>query len=151
LNSRVILLIDDSSDDRFLLKRSISKAGILNPVHEVSSGHEAIQYISGTGKFSDRIKFPSPSILLLDLQMPEGDGFEVLDWIKRKSTVHGLLVIVLTRAEEIRHINKAYALGANSFLTKPGEEKEMDGLISSFREFWLLRNRQAEIQTERGK
>ena len=62
-------------------------------------------------------------MILLDLNMPDGDGFDVLTWIRNKYPNGGLLVVVLTRVEEIRKINRAYSLGANSFLTKPGNRK----------------------------
>jgi DNA-binding NarL/FixJ family response regulator len=72
--------------------------------------------------------------------MPDGDGFEVLQWIRNKFPQGGLLVVVLTRVEEIRKINRAYSLGANSFLTKPGNAEELHELIHIFTGYWLLRN-----------
>lgn len=138
---RRILIADDSSDDLFLLKRAFATAGIINPVSEVRSGREAIAYIKGEGRFADREQYPTPGILLLDLHMPDGDGFTVLEWLRNKHGSNGLLVIVLSRVDEIKNINRAYALGANSFLTKPGEKAELEGLIRSFKDYWLLRNR----------
>lgn len=136
-----ILLVDDSTDDVLLLKRAFSKAGVANPINWVKSGRDAIAYLNGVAPFDDRMKYPLPSVILLDLQMPDGDGFEVLQWIRNKFPSGGLLVVVLTRVEEIRKINRAYSLGANSFLTKPGRVEELQELINIFSGYWLLRNR----------
>src|SRR5436190_17090853 len=140
-HSQVILLVDDDKDDRFLLRRSFATAGIPNPLYEVTGGAKAIAYLAGEGQYSDRNLFPLPGIILLDLNMPGVDGFDVLQWIRSKMPVQGLLIIVLSRVEHIREVNRAYALGANSFLTKPGPEKELDGIIASFRDYWILQNR----------
>jgi CheY-like chemotaxis protein len=136
-----ILVVDDSSDDFLLLKRAFSKAGVVNPVYWVRSGSEAIQYLNGSGPYADRDASPIPSVILLDLNMPDGDGFDVLTWIRNKYPNGGLLVVVLTRVEEIRKINRAYSLGANSFLTKPGNAEELQELVNIFSGYWLLNNR----------
>lgn len=139
--NRLILLVDDSEDDRILLKRAFTKAGVLNPVHEATSGWEAIQYLEGAGPYQDRTTYPFPGILMLDLNMPHVNGFQVLQWVRDKLISAPFLVIVLSRLDEIKNINRAYALGANSFLTKPGEEEELQSLIRSFHDYWILRNR----------
>ncbi len=141
-----ILIVDDSSDDVLLLKRAFKKSGVANPIHRVKSGSEAIAYLQGISPFEDRNKHPMPSVILLDLQMPEGDGFDVLQWIRNKFPSGGLLVVVLTHVEELRKINRAYALGANSFLTKPGSAEELQELIRIFSGYWLLTNRMPERQ-----
>lgn len=139
-----ILIVDDSSDDFLLLKRAFAKAGVVNPIYWVRSGSEAIQYLSGNGPYENRQNFPIPSVILLDLNMPDGDGFDVLTWIRNKYPSGGLLVVVLTRVEEIKKINRAYKLGANSFLTKPGSTEELQELINIFTGYWLLNNRAPE-------
>jgi CheY-like chemotaxis protein len=139
-----ILIVDDSSDDVILLKRAFKKTGVANPLHWVKSGREAIAYLQGISPFEDRSKHPLPNVILLDLQMPDGDGFDVLQWIRNKFPSGGLLVVVLTRVEELRKINRAYALGANSFLTKPGSPEELQELIRIFSGYWLLTNRMPE-------
>lgn len=136
----LILVVDDSSDDVMLLKRAFARNGVANPIFSVNSGRQAIAYLNGEPPYADRERHPIPSVILLDLQMPDGDGFEVLQWIRNKFPQGGLLVVVLTRVEEIRKINRAYSLGANSFLTKPGNPEELHELIQIFTGYWLLRN-----------
>ena len=140
-NAPTILIVDDSSDDILLLKRAFAKTGVVNPLFWVRSGSEAIQYLSWVGPYEDRDSYPIPSVILLDLNMPDGDGFEVLTWIRNKYPSGGLLVVVLTHVEEIKKINRAYKLGANSFLTKPGSPEELQELINIFSGYWLLNNR----------
>jgi CheY-like chemotaxis protein len=139
--NQVILLADDDPNDRFLIRRAFERIGIENPLFEVEDGTEAIAYLSGAGEYVDRAKYPFPGILLLDLQMPRVGGLEVLEWIRSKLTIPGLLIVVLSRNDEIRQVNRAYALGANSFLTKPGAEQELESLIASFRDYWILKNK----------
>jgi CheY-like chemotaxis protein len=146
--SRLILIAEDSSDDLLLLKRSFAKAGIINPTSIVRSGREVIAYLSGEGIYADRSQYPFPGILLLDIHMPDGNGFEVLEWKRDKLPVKGLLTIVLSRLEEISNINRAYALGANSFLTKPGNPEELQGLIRVFHDYWILRNKAPAIEQQ---
>lgn len=140
-----ILIVDDSSDDFVLLKRAFTKTGVENPIYWVRSGSEAIKYLNGNDAYHDRNLYPVPSVILLDLNMPDGDGFDVLTWIRNKYPSGGLLVVVLTRVEEIRKINRAYALGANSFLTKPGNPEDLQELINIFSGYWLLNNRLPQV------
>lgn len=141
-------MVDDDPNDRFLLRRAFAKTGVVNPVLELNSGAAAIAYLKGDPPYANRAEHPFPAILLLDLNMPGTDGFAVLKWIKDKLTVSGLLIIVLSRLDEIKNINRAYQLGANSFLTKPGDPAELEDLIRSFHDYWLIRNKRPENSGE---
>lgn len=115
----VILLVEDSEEDILLMRRALLVANIVNPLQVVRSGEEALDYLSGTGRYTNRAEFPLPGIVLLDLKMPGTDGFEVLSWIRRSPDLGGLLVIVLTSSNHMDHVTRAYEIGANSFLVKP--------------------------------
>ena len=80
----LILLAEDDENDIALFRRALANADIRNPVEIVRDGDEAIAYLKGEGKFSDRTKYPLPALMLLDLNMPRRDGFQVLDWIRRQ-------------------------------------------------------------------
>src|SRR5262249_48425052 len=69
--------------------------------------------------YTDRVVYPVPDLLLLDIKMPGTDGFEVLRWIREQPQFAGMCVVMLTSSDEIRDVNRAYKLGANSFLVKP--------------------------------
>lgn len=72
-----MLLAEDDEDHVLLIQRAFKEAGILNPLHVVPDGEEAIAYLNGDGKYADRKEFPLPCLLLLDLKMPNKNGFEV--------------------------------------------------------------------------
>jgi CheY-like chemotaxis protein len=141
----LILLVEDREDDVLLLKRSFQKAGISNPVQLVGNGEEALDYLSGTGKYSNRAEFPLPDLVLLDLKMPKVDGFEVLRWIRTQRELSGMRVVVLSSSESIRDVNLAYALGANSFLVKPSDFNDYVELSGFINEYWFVLSKAPQV------
>jgi two-component system response regulator len=91
-----ILLADDSPDDVFLIRSAFSKSGFEDPIYVVSNGEQVLQYLKGEGPYADRKRFPVPHLLLLDLNMPRMNGFDVLSWIRGRQEWMCLPVIVLT-------------------------------------------------------
>ena len=134
----VILLVEDRDDDITILLRSFQKAGITNPIHVVKDGQQAIEYLSGVGPYSNRDNHPLPDLLLLDLKMPKVDGFEVLHWIRTNPQLSTLRVIVLTSSDDIRDVNHAYRLGANSFLVKPTDPTGFVELGNFIADNWFI-------------
>lgn len=133
-----ILLVEDREDDVTLVLRSFDKAGVTNPIQVVGDGEQAIAYLSGSGKYSNRNEHPLPELVLLDLKMPRVDGFEVLKWIRAHPQLSKLRVVVLTSSEDIRDLNLAYKLGANSFLVKPMDFNHFVELSSFIADNWFL-------------
>src|SRR5256714_10398929 len=119
--TRMILLAEDLEDDILLIRRAFTAAKITTPLFVVRDGDEATAYLSGTGKYANRAEFPLPNLILLDLKMPRLDGFDFLEWLRQQPQLKAIPVIVLTSSEDIADVNRAYALGANSFLVKPLE------------------------------
>jgi DNA-binding response OmpR family regulator len=117
----------------------MEKVGLANPVQVVSDGQQAIDYLSGAGKFADREKFPLPCLVLLDLKLPRVMGLDVLKWIRQQARV-ALPVIVLTASAESADIVAAYRLGANAFLTKPSESGKLEYMVKAIKDFWLTHN-----------
>lgn len=132
-----ILLAEDNEAHVILIKRSFVHARFVNPVQVVKDGAETIAYLSGAGPYADRKEFPFPSLLLLDLKMPNVDGFEVLEWIQREPMMRGLRIVVLTTSERIFDVKRAYELGASSFLTKPLALKDFIQLGAAIKGFWI--------------
>lgn len=114
-----ILLVEDNEDDVLLIRRAFERGLVGNPLESVRGGSEAIAYLNGDSPYWDRVKYPLPSLVLLDIKMPGADGFDVLRWIRRQPQFTRLCVVMLTSSDEIRDVNLAYKLGANSFLVKP--------------------------------
>ena len=137
----VILVAEDDEDYVLLIKQVFQKAHIPNPIHVVWNGEEAIAYLKGAGKYSNREEYPLPDIFLLDLKMPRVNGFEVLKWVRAQPTFGSLRILVLTSSDEIRDVNEAYQLGANSFLVKPLDFEDFTHLSRLIADFWFKASR----------
>jgi CheY-like chemotaxis protein len=133
----VILLAEDREDDIVLIREAFKKGGVPQPTHVVRDGEGAIAYLAGHGEYADRAEYPLPSLLLLDLKMPRLDGFDVLSWIKRQPSLRAIRVVVLTSSEDIFDVNRAYEMGANSFLVKPQDFDRFVEACYVIRNYWL--------------
>jgi CheY-like chemotaxis protein len=141
LDNQFILLVEDDPNDVLLIQRAFQKAGLRNTLKVVRDGEHAIEYLSGQGPHANRERFPLPFLLLLDLKMPGTDGFEVLRWVRGQPELKRLLVVVLTSSNLQADVDKAYEMGANSYLVKPVEFDEMVHLIQRFEAYWTEINR----------
>jgi len=137
----VILLAEDNEDDVFLMERALREAGIKNPLSIVEDGQEAIDYLSGSGPYADRQRYPLPAILFLDLKMPRKSGFDVLKWVRSNEALQTMVIVVLTSSEEPSDISRAYREGANSYLVKPPTGEELLTMAKQFKWYWLDLNR----------
>lgn len=135
-----ILLVEDNEDDVFFMKRSMKSVQIENPLQVVTDGQQAIDYLQGTGKYSNRDEYPLPCFILLDLKLPHKNGHEVLQWIREQPYLKNLVVIVLTTSRETRDLEKAYSLGANAFLVKPPGASQLTEMIEALKHFWISHN-----------
>ena len=132
-----ILLAEDDENDIMMLRRAARHARFTNPLSIVNDGEEVIAYLCGEGKYAHRRRYPLPGLLLLDLKMPRKNGFEVLQWIREQPQFTDLQVVVLSNSDEIRDINRAYELGANSFLVKPMFFSEYVGMLEALHSYCL--------------
>ncbi|HEX4262759.1 MAG TPA: response regulator [Verrucomicrobiae bacterium] len=135
-----VLVADDDENDIRLLTRAFLRAGINVPMKWVRDGEEAIQYLQGENPFTDRNAFPIPMLLLLDLKMPRTNGFEVLEWVRKQTGLRRLLVVVMTSSDEPEDVNRAYDLGANSFLKKPDDFDDLMRISRQLHEYWIQTN-----------
>lgn len=135
--SACFLLVEDREEDIVLVRRSFVRAKVLNPLQVVTSGAQAIAYLSGTGLYTDRLAFPMPSLVLLDLQMPGIDGFAVLKWIRQREALKELHVVILSSSDAMRDVSAAYRMGANSFLIKPIDFERFVEISQALGGFWL--------------
>jgi CheY-like chemotaxis protein len=132
-----ILLVEDSPDDVFFMKRALKQAGVTHSLQVAHDGQAALDYLSGEGPFANRGEFPYPSLVLLDLRMPRVPGFEVLKWIRDRVQFDCMPVIVFSSSKEERDIQKAYGLRANAFLVKSPDPKHLAEMIKAVAGFWL--------------
>jgi CheY-like chemotaxis protein len=141
LSDQFILLAEDDPNDTLLISRAFQKAGLGNVLKCVNDGEQAVEYLQGENEYADRARFPLPFLLLLDLKMPGTDGFEVLRWIRAQPDFKRLLVVVLTSSNLQADVDRAYELGANSYLVKPVEFNQMVNMIQRFEAYWTELNR----------
>ena len=130
-----IMLVDDSHDDAVLIRRSLKLAGLRDPVFHIHDSREAVAYLSGKGKHSNRRKYPLPDILLLDLKMPEVDGLQLLKWARSQPHLARLVIVVVTRTDDPRLIQMCYQLGANTFLSKDANSEELRNFVQFFEHY----------------
>lgn len=104
---------------------------------------------SGKGRYGDRVGFPLPCLLLLDLNLPKKSGLEVLKWIRNEPAVSTLPVIVLTSSLQDADVHRAYVQGANAYLVKPSAPGDLVRMAATIREFWLVHNRTLAQSWER--
>lgn len=138
--NRALLLVEDNEDDVFLMRRALKQAEIENPLYVVGDGAQAVDYLAGNGEFNDREQYPFPALVFLDLKLPFRSGHDVLAWIRKEAELVELVVVVLTSSDEPSDIDRAYKLGANSYLVKPPTLIQLRDLAKSFKWYWLHYN-----------
>jgi len=144
---RTILLAEDSENDVLLFRKAIERTGLPVSIQHVQDGEELMEYFQGKGKFSNRTRHPLPFLVLLDLKMPKKDGFDVLAWIRSQSHLKRLPVIIFSSSRQINDVNRAYDLGANSYLTKPSEFAELTEILSIVVQYWSDFSQHPDIET----
>src|SRR5205814_1131635 len=116
---------------------------LVNPLRIVRDGEDAVSYLAGTAPYSDRTRHPIPSLILLDLKLPRKSGLEVLAWLRGEASLKYTPVVVLSSSAETRDIEKAYALGVNSYLVKPVSFGDLLEMVKSIGMYWMILNRSA--------
>jgi CheY-like chemotaxis protein len=137
--TRTILLVEDEESDVFFMRQALQEAGALNPLQVASDGQQAIDYFKGTGNFANREEFPLPCLVLLDLKLPRVMGLDVLKWIRQQPGI-AVIVVILSSSREEADISTAYCLGANGYLVKPHDLKQLTDMAKSIKDFWLTQN-----------
>ena len=135
-----IALVEDNEDDLYFMTRALKEAEVDNPLQVLKTGREAIDYLSGAGIYGNRALHPMAFLMLMDLKLPDISGFEVLRWIKGHGRLQPLITIVLTTSGEAKDIERAYQLGANSFLVKASGSDGVLEQVKALKQYWLVHN-----------
>lgn len=128
-----ILIVEDSPDDLFLLRRAFSKLELDHLLEVATDGDAAIEYLQNP----DKIR---PRLVLLDLKLQKRSGFEVLAWIRQHPELKHLPVVILSSSTEPNDLQRAYELGANGYLEKPSLPEHMEAITQASSDFWLKWN-----------
>jgi CheY-like chemotaxis protein len=129
------LMAEDSPDDILITKRAWKKGNIKNKLYIVNNGEETLDFLYKKGEYVDA---PSISLMLLDLNMPKMNGFEVLEAIKKDTGLKSIPVIVLTTSNRDEDIQRAYYLGCNSYIVKPVNYDNFLKAVLEIQRYWIL-------------
>lgn len=135
--SILILIADDDAEDRMLIQDALDESRLKNQVQFVENGEELMDYLNHRNQFSDREKYPSPGLILLDLNMPKKDGREAIKEIKSDDTLKLIPIVVLTTSKAEEDIIRTYNLGVNSFITKPVTFSSLVDVMKTLSKYWF--------------
>jgi two-component system, response regulator len=135
-----ILLVEDNINDAELAIHALRKNNITTHITHLKDGAEALDFLFGEGKFAGRNTEIRPKLILLDLKMPKVSGLEVLEKLKENSLTKKIPVVVLTSSREHPDVEKAYLLGANSYIVKPVDFDNYRKTLTDLGIYWMLHN-----------
>jgi len=135
-----ILLVEDNQMDIELTLDAFRESRLSNIIHVATTGEMALDYLYGNGDFADRIKYPLPDLILLDIKLPGINGFEVLKEIKSKEKLKRIPVIILTSSQEEQDRAKGYDNYVNSYLIKPISFEGFLKVVKKIEDYWITLN-----------
>ncbi|MEJ8804483.1 response regulator [Pontibacter sp. H249] len=136
-NTIVILIADDDAEDRMLVKDALEESRLKNSINFVENGEELMDYLHHRGKYADLNEYPTPGLILLDLNMPKKDGREALKEIKSDDRLKLIPVVVLTTSKAEEDILRTYDLGVSSFITKPVTFTSLVDVMKTLSKYWF--------------
>jgi CheY-like chemotaxis protein len=140
VNDKIILLVEDNTDDVTLTERALKKSHILNKLVVAKDGVEALDYLFGTGIWAGRDISNMPEVVLLDLKLPKINGLEVLQRMRADNRTKLLPVVILTSSREEKDLIAGYTLGANSYIRKPVNFNQFVDAVRQLGLYWLVLN-----------
>lgn len=129
-----IVLVEDNAGDVRLIVEAFKENKFLNNLHLTKDGVEAMEFLHKEGKYADAVH---PDLILLDLNLPQKDGFEVLGEVKADPNLKRIPVIILTSSKAEADIFRTYDLHANCYITKPIDMDQFIRIVRSMENFWL--------------
>ena len=135
-----VLHVEDNLGDKELFQHASQSAELNWNLVWLEDGQTAIDYLSGTGPYSERQKFPLPGLVLLDLKMPRKNGFEVLQWLRQTPGLKALPVVLFTASNSKKDIRHAFELGANSVVVKPTAYRDLQDYAKALHHYWFRLN-----------
>ena len=131
-----ILLVDDNPADAGLICEALASSPRGSHVHGVADGEEAMAFLRRSGKHADAVR---PDLVVLDLNLHRKDGRAVLAEVKADPDLHKLPIVVFTTSSSGQDIARSYELGANCYVSKPGNLGDFFAAVRSIEEFWFDR------------
>ncbi len=134
-----VLLVEDDPGHARLIEKNLRRSGATNEIFRLSDGRQALDFLYSLGEFENR-KLPTPLLIVLDLNLPEIDGYAVLSSIKTDEALRRTPVVILTSTDDPREAARCYDIGCNAFITKPVDYDEFAKTISSLGQFLSVIN-----------
>jgi len=138
--SKLVLLVEDEEDDILLFERACLRAEVTFARRSVRDGRQAIDYLEGNGRYRNRVVYPMPDMVILDVNMPVLSGFDVLRWIRASQDASNLIVVMFTSSKADADVKRAYELLANSYLVKPLTSDDLVVTLSVIERYWITLN-----------
>ena len=132
-----LLVIEDARDHAILVRVAARRTLPGLDVRVAGDGREGIAYLAGTPPFQDRRSHPLPDLIILDLLMPDIDGFAVLEWVADARNLSGIPIVVLTSSENPDHEERSMQLGAKAFYRKPADIDDLGDVVRDIVEKWI--------------
>jgi len=148
IHDYTIALVEDDSSDVLLFRQAFKKAGMHNHLVVLEDGEAAIRYLRGEGPYTDRQAYPLPLLMLLDLRLPKVSGFEVLEWLRAQPVLKRLRVVVFSSSRMDEDIDRAYDLGANSYLEKPSGFEALLEMVKAIHEYWIVLSEYPNVHSD---
>jgi len=135
----IVLYVEDEEDDVYFMRRSFCRAGLEECLKTVADGQAAIDYLSGCGLFANRLIYPMPAVVLLDLNLPTVSGFQVLTWIRQQPEFQDLPVIIFSSSARGEDRLRAKELGASDYMEKPDSGMDFGTVVAVLQQKWSTR------------
>jgi CheY-like chemotaxis protein len=135
--ANLILMAEDDSDDRLLVKDAMAECGWQGDLRFVENGEELLDYLTRRGAYSQSGSAPRPGLILLDLNMPRKDGREALREIKADAELRRIPVVVFTTSKADTDVGRLYDSGANSFISKPIQFDALVNVMRILGQYWF--------------
>lgn len=132
-----ILIADDDAEDRMLIQEALEESRLKNQIQFVENGEELMDYLHNRNEYSNKEKYPTPGLILLDLNMPKKDGREALKEIKASDSLRLIPIVVLTTSKAEEDVLRTYDLGVNSFISKPVTFSSLVDVMKTLSKYWF--------------
>jgi CheY-like chemotaxis protein len=137
LKQKVVLMADDDLDDVILVRKALQECNCDVDFRSVEDGEEAIEYLTGEGRYKEPGSAPRPSLILLDVDMPRKDGLQTLQEIRNNPEIRTIPVVVLTTSRDRDLMLRIYKLGGSAFITKPTVYKDIIKALDRLCAYWF--------------
>jgi two-component system, response regulator len=140
VDDRIVMLVEDNPNDAVMIERALRKGGIENPVFQAKDGLDALHYLMGTGRYEDRDLIDMPAVVLIDLNLPNMDGLELLRRMRADYRTKLVPVVIFTGSSDEQDLINGYTLGANSYVRKPVDGDKFAAIVEKLVGYWVALN-----------